>query len=312
MKWIKKGLIFRPQNNYGWMISHASIPLVDSVNDEELRIYFGTRDRQGRSLPTYLEVFADDPQQILYIHDQPILSLGKLGTFDDNGIMPSWIVNNGNKKYLYYIGWNPQVTVPYRLSIGLAISEDGGQSFAKYSEGPIFDRDIDEPYFKTAPCVIHDGDTWKMWYVSCTGWEIINQRPEPRYHVKYAVSDNGIHWQTTNYVCIDYDSLADAIGRPCVLRRNGIYRMFYSYRAIKNYRDDPTQSYRLGYAESMDGIHWRKYNDKVGIEKSTTGWDSQMLEYSYVFSWKKKTYLFYNGNGFGESGFGYALLEEQA
>jgi hypothetical protein len=310
MKWIKKGLIFKPDNNYDWMVSHASIPVVDSVNDRVLRVYFGTRDKQGRSFPTYLEVQADDPRHIRYVHDQPILSLGRLGTFDDNGIMPSWIVNHGTKKYLYYIGWNPQVTVAYRLSIGLAISEDGGKSFSKYSEGPICDRDVNEPYFNTAPCVVVDETTWKMWYVSCTGWETINKRTEPRYHIKYALSDDGIHWQRMNQVCIDFDSSSEAIGRPCVFVMNGIYRMLYSYRSIQNYRTDPGQSYRLGYAESADGIYWLRRDNEVGIDRSPTGWDSQMLEYSYVSVSEGEIYLFYNGNGFGQSGFGYAVLHQ--
>lgn len=292
------------------MASHASIPVVDPINDEVLRVYFGTRDKQGRSFPTYLEVLADDPREIRYVHDRPILSLGQLGTFDDNGIMPSWIVNHGSKKYLYYIGWNPQVTVAYRLSIGLAISEDGGKSFSKYSEGPICDRGVDEPYFNTAPCVVVDGTSWKMWYVACTGWEMVNKRPEPRYHIKYALSDDGIHWERTNQVCVDYDSFADAIGRPCVFVTNGMYRMLYSYRSIQNYRTDPSQSYRLGYAESLDGIHWLRRDDEVGIDRSATGWDSEMLEYSHVFVSKRGIYLFYNGNGFGQSGFGYAVLRE--
>ena len=310
MKWIKKGLVFKADHNYDWMVSHTSIPVADPINDELLRIYFGTRDKHGRSFTTYLEVLADDPRKIRYVHDEPILSLGKLGTFDDNGIMPSWIVNHGGKKYLYYIGWNPQVTVTYRLSIGLAISEDGGQSFKKYSEGPICDRDVEEPYFNTAPCVIVDGPNWKMWYVSCTGWKVVSKRAEPRYHIKYALSDDGIHWQRTNRVCIDYDSFTEAIGRPCVFPVNGTYRMLYSYRSIRNYRTDPGQSYRLGFAESSDGIQWLRRDNEVGIDRSATGWDSEMLEYSHVFVSKRGTYLFYNGNGFGQSGFGYAVLGE--
>ena len=310
MNWIKKGLIFQPDNNYDWMASHASIPVPDSVSDEVLRIYFGTRDKQGRSFPTYIEVLADDPGKIRYIHNQPILALGKSGTFDDNGIMPSWIVNHAGKKYLYYIGWNPQVTVTYRLSIGLAISEDGGKSFSKYSDGPICDRDVHEPYFNTAPCVVVEGSHWKMWYVSCTGWEMINKRPEPRYHIKYALSNDGIHWERTKQVCIDCASLTEAIGRPSVFVANGSYRMLYSYRSIQDYRTDPNQSYRLGYAESADGIHWLRRDDEVGIDRSATGWDSEMLEYGHVFVSRRGTYLFYNGNGFGQSGFGYAVLGE--
>jgi hypothetical protein len=173
MKWIKKGLIFKPDRNFDWMVSHACIPVMDRVNEDVLRIYIAPRDEQGRSRPAYIEVEADNPQNILYVHDKPVLPLGRLGTFDDNGIMPAWIVNHQNKKYLYYIGWNPQVTVSYLLSIGLAISEDGGESFGKWSEGPICDRSMDEPYFSSSPCVLVEGEIWKMWYLSCT-WTLAN------------------------------------------------------------------------------------------------------------------------------------------
>lgn len=310
MKWRKSGVIFRPDHEFDWMVSHASIPVVDRVDDEVIRIYFGTRDEAGRSRLGCIEAVADSPGTILRVHDKPLLPLGKLGTFDDNGIMPSWIVDHDGKKHLYYIGWNPQVLVSYRLSIGLAVSKDGGKSFRKYSEGPICDRDIDEPYFNTAPCVIIDDGHWKMWYVSCTGWKIINEWPEPLYHVKYAVSSDGIHWKRTGQVCIDYGDFAEAIGRPCVFIEDGIYKMLYSYRKVKDYRTNYRCSYRLGYAESADGINWVRKDDEVGIDRSDDGWDSTMMEYCYVYQHKDKKYLFYNGDGFGKSGFGYAVLDE--
>ena len=182
------------------------------------------------------------PKRVSYIHDKSVLPLGKLGTFDDSGIMPSWLVNHNGNKYLYYIGWNPQVTVSYRLSIGLAISVDGGITFEKYSEGPVCDRSVDEVYFNTAPCVLVDGGLWRMWYVSCTGWQIVNNHPEPSYHIKYAESNDGIHWKKTGIVCIDYDPFTQALGRPCVYLEDSLYKMIYSYRSVENYRTDPHQS----------------------------------------------------------------------
>src|SRR5262245_55624527 len=301
MKWIKKGLIFTPDRRYDWMSSHASIPVVDEARQGVLRIYFGTRDKEGRSQTSFIEVEADHPDNVLYVHDRPLLALGRPGTFDDSGIMPSWIVNDGERKYLYYIGWNPEVVVPYRLAIGLAVSEDGGRSFLKVSEGPICDRSFDEPFFNTAPCVLREGGTWRMWYVSCTGWEDVGGRPEPRYHLKYAESSDGLSWRKTGYVCLDYDERTGAIGRPCVYKDGSAYRMLYSYRGIASYRDDPAQSYRLGYAESADGLIWTRRDDEAGIERSETGWDSEMIEYCHVYRHGTMDYLFYNGNGFGRT-----------
>jgi hypothetical protein len=307
MRWIKNGRIFAPDRNFDWMASHASLPVADRVSEEVLRIYFGTRDGEGRSQLGYLEVAADDPGNVLYLHDRPVLPLGERGTFDDNGIMPSWIIDHDGRKYLYYIGWNPQVTVSYRLAIGLAVSEDGGRSFRKVSAGPICDRAVDEPYFNTAPCVLREDGVWRMWYVSCTGWEIVDHRPEPRYHVRYAESRDGIVWRKTGRVCIDYAGPTEAIGRPCVYRDGGLYRMLYSLRGVRGYRTDPAHSYRLGYAESADGLNWTRRDDTVGIERSESGWDSEMIEYGYHCRVGDREYLFYNGNGFGKTGIGYAL-----
>jgi hypothetical protein len=310
MKWSKGGVIFAPDNNYDWMCSHASIPVADRLDEETLRIYFGTRDAKGRSHVGHVDVEAGDPRKIIKVSDRPLLPLGQLGTFDDSGIMPSWIVNSGGRKYFYYIGWNPQVTVSYRLSIGLAVSDDGGATFAKYSDGPICDRDAQEPFFNTAPCVVREGDVWRMWYISCTGWEVINRWPEPHYHVKYAESADGVLWRRTGRVCIDYDEFTSAVGRPCVFKDEGGWKMFYSYRSATDYRTDPSQSYRLGYAESADGLTWTRKDAEVGIHKSETGWDSEMIEYCSVYEHRGQRFMLYNGNGFGKSGFGYAVLEQ--
>ena len=307
MRWAKKGVVFAPDRNFDWMVSHASLPVADRVSDSVLRIYFGTRDGQGRSQLGYVEVAADDPQRILYLHDRPVLPLGERGTFDDNGIMPSCLVEHDGRRYLYYVGWNPQVTTSYRHAIGLAVSDDGGRSFRKLSAGPICDRALDEPYFCTAPCVLRHGGAWRMWYVSCTGWEIVDGWPEPRYHVKHAESSDGIGWRRTGHVCIDYDEATDAIARPCVYLEGGRFRMIYSYRRLRAYRTDRAQSYRPGYAESVDGLTWERRDGEAGIERSESGWDSEMIAYATLYDGGGERYLFYNGNGFGRTGIGYAV-----
>jgi hypothetical protein len=311
MKWIKKGLVFAPDNNYDWMVSHAQAPIVDKVNDDVLRIYFGTRDKLNRTVTTYIEVEADNPQNILYCHDKPVLGLGKLGCFDDSGAMPSWIVNYGGVKYLYYIGWNVSATVPYRLSIGLAVGNDDDQSFARLCDGPIMDRVSSEPHWCAAPCAIVEDGIWKMWYISCVKWEVYNGKPEPYYHIRYAESADGINWDRRGIICVDFRSSDEvAISRPCVVRADGIYRMWYAHRGIKDYRKNKEHSYRIGYAESFDGIEWTRKDETVGIDVSENGWDSIMIAYPYVYKHKGRRYMIYNGNGFGRSGFGYAVLEE--
>jgi hypothetical protein len=309
MNWQKKNLLFKVedfQNEY--IQSHASIPFAQCIEDDLFRIYFSSRNENGKSLPFYIEAKVSDGTIVLTSDVVgPILELGKLGSFDDSGIMPSCLVKNNNQLFLYYIGWNPQVTVSYRLSIGLAISNDNGVTFARYSDGPVCDRSLHEPYFNTAPYIIHENGKWRMWYISCTGWEIINDYPEPSYHIKYAESDDGIHWNKERHICLDYDEVAKALGRPCVIKQKEGYEMFFSYRNTNQYRVSSQNGYKIGRAVSSDGKHWEKQYASTGIALSDSGWDSQMMEYCHVFEHKGIQYMLYNGNDFGKEGFGYAI-----
>lgn len=309
MKWTKKGLVFRNGGDREWMPTHASVPIADEAGGDVARIYFGARDGQGRSLTTFVEVDADDPSRVLYLHDRPVIGLGRLGAFDDSGVMPSCVVNHGGKKYLFYMGWNACVTVPYRIAVGLAVSEDGGVTFERVCEGPVMDRDCRDPYFCTTPFVLMEGGVWRMWYASCTGWPVIDGRPESVYHIKYAESLDGVNWAREDVTCIGYKFEGEANVRPCVVRDGDRYRMWYCYRGSHNFRTHREQSYRLGYAESHDGISWERMDERVGIERAEEGWDSQMMAYPFVYERGGRKYLLYNGNGFGQSGFGYAVSD---
>ena len=310
MKWEKKGLIHVPENNRDWRVSHAQFPIVDRVNDDVLRIYFGVRNASGHTVATYIEVEADNPANVLYVDEAgPVIGLGDLGCFDDTGVLPAWIVNKEGLKYLYYVGWNAGVSVSYRNSIGLAVSDDGGRSFTRMFKGPVVDRSKTEPHFCSSPCVLFEDGLWRMWYLNGIRWDIIDGHSEPIYHIKYAESQDGMNWDRRGIVSIDLKSPDEGgIARPCVIREDGIYKMWYSYRGIKDYRTNPEHSYRIGYAESEDGIHWTRKDEEVGIDVSDEGWDSQMIAYAYVYHHKGKKYMIYSGNDFGKAGLGYAVL----
>ncbi|HEY5883438.1 MAG TPA: hypothetical protein VIT88_02065 [Pyrinomonadaceae bacterium] len=310
MRWEKKGLIFKADGRYEWMSHHASIPCADKLSDEVVRIYFGPRDSQGRTHTAFIDVDADNPSQIARVHDRPVLSPGPLGAFDDSGAMPSCIVNYDGRKYLYYIGWNQGVTIPYRNAIGVAVSEDGGTTFTRVFPGPVIDRNKDDPFFTATPYILLEEGVWRCWYTSTTGFVVVDGKPTPVYQIKYAESDDGFVWRRPNITCIPYTSEGEANARPAVCKDGDKYRMWYCYRGSINYRTEKTQSYRMGYAESADGLVWERMDDQVGIERSDSGWDAEMIAYPNVYEHKGRKYMLYCGNGFGEAGFGYAVLEE--
>ena len=310
MRWVKKGHIFCAAGQHEWMTHHASVPIADRIDDRVIRVYFGPRDRRGRTRPGFIEIEADNPANVLYVHDRPVIDLGKPGTFDDSGVMPSCIVNKGDRKYLYYTGWNQAVTVPYRLAVGVAVSLDGGVTFERLCEGPVFDRSAFEPYSCLSPFVLFEEGTWKLWYASTTRFVDVNGKPEPQYHIRYTDSADGIDWRRPSVPCIGYSFDDEANGRPWVIKEGGRFRMWYCYRSVVNFRTDPSKSYRIGYAESPDGVQWTRLDHLVGIDCSEAGWDSMMIAYPCVYEHRGTKYMLYAGNGFGETGFGFAVLDD--
>lgn len=304
--WHKKGVLLSIENYNDWMVSHACVPTAISIDENTIRIFYAPRNKNGKSIPTYFDVDANDPTKVKYIHNKPILELGQLGTFDDDGIMPCSAVRISDSCiYLYYVGWNPSVSVPYRNAIGLAISNDNGQTFERAFQGAIVERSREEPFFTASPYVIKEVDKWHLWYASSTGFVVVDDKPEPLYEIKYAHSTDGINWMRTNITCIPPSKPYECTARPTVIKENGIYKMWFTFRGSFDYRDG-NESYKIGYAESKDAINWIRNDEASGIQLSQEGWDSKMQTYPSVIEIGHKKYLFYNGNGFGKTGIGLA------
>lgn len=299
-RWRKLGVVYQPAGDRYWLRSHAAVPIAEHIDGDIFKIYFSSRDDSNQSYTGYVVVDITRPKKILERSDSPVLSPGALGAFDDSGAMATWLVAHNDTRLLYYIGWNLGVTVPFRNSIGLAISKNG-EPFRRCFDGPILDRTTVEPYFVASCCVLPGEDKWRMWYLSCTGWSIRDGKPEHHYHIKYAESLDGIAWERRGLVAIDYLGASEyAISRPSVVRDRDRWRMWYSCRG---------SAYRIGYAESQDGLCWVRHDSEAGIYVSDSGWDSSMIEYPFVFDHGGARYMLYNGNGFGKSGFGLAILE---
>ena len=153
-------------------------------------------------------------------------------------------------------------------------------TFERVFEGPVRRPDAAWNHISVlAGHVLVDEGKWRLWYGSTTGFVEVDGKAEPQYQIKYAESLDGRDWMRPNITCIEYKKSGEANGRPCVIKENGLYRMWYCYRGTVGYRTDKSQSYRLGYAESLDGIRWERLDHLVGLEPSQEGWDSMMVAY---------------------------------
>ena len=294
MRWQKRGQLLTPPLGVAWSSSHAALPAVDSDGDHH-RLYFSTRDPDGRSRLARAALHVDGETLSVGPVEPELLPLGELGTFDDSGTACACVIRDGDRVLLYYTGWSLGASVPFHLHIGVGLSTDGGQTFTRVSRAPIFDRTNDEPFLSASPSIVVEDGLWRAWYVAGTAWTEAGHR----YRIHYAESDDGISWRRPAQVAIDYaDGREYALGRPCVIRDADRYRMWFSHRG---------DAYRLGYAESSDGFEWVRDDRAAGVEPGDGGWDSEMITYPWVFDCDGVRFMLYNGNAYGGSGIGYAI-----
>lgn len=314
MRWTKIGMIFDFfRSPYaGEFISHAQSPQAVVFSDY-IRIYFSTRKRDANGKFVSHVRFVDYDhtlQHCLRYADREVVALGAPGTFNEHGIFPFSPVTVGEKIYGYTTGWTRRKSVDVDSGIGLAISDDGGGSYQKIGDGPVLTASLHEPFLVCDGLVRIFEGMFHMYYIYGTEWRqpAVGGAPERTYVIGHAVSKDGIEWHKEGRQIIPSAFAGECQALPTVLRVGNRYHMYFCCRSSVDFRTNPKNGYRLGYAFSDDLIHWVRDDAAGGIEFSETGWDSGMICYPHLFRCGESIHLLYNGNQFGRDGFGAATL----
>ncbi len=313
-KWEKLGQLFDPTTAgvSGWMKEFAQTPSV-IIFENFVRIYFCTRalPKNGMYISNlaYIDVDRSNLKKIINISKQPIIKLGELGTFDEFGIYPVSAINNRGDIRIYYGGNTRCESVPFNAAIGMAISNDQGKSFDRIGPGPVLSYSYDEPFTLGSPKVKVFKDKWYLWYTAGKKWVEREGAKFPVYKIRMATSTDGLNWMKHGQDLLDSVLEENECQASAdVIRANGRYHMFFSYRYHANFKEKG-RGYRIGYAVSEDLVNWRRQDSRAGIKTSKTGWDSESVSYAHVFELDKSTYMLYQGNYMGKFGFGLARLK---
>jgi hypothetical protein len=283
------------------------IPTPVLADAETLRIYVTMCDASGVGRPGYVDVDARNPVSVRQVSAEPLLDVGRPGTFDENGVAVCSVVQaSPGVFYMYYVGFELGTKIRYRLLTGLAVSRDGGRTFVKHQETPILERSPGELMFRCGPCVRADGGRFRMWYIAGSDWTLVHGKPMPVYGLRYMESEDGIHWPDSGSPGMELDHAAEhGFGRPWVCEDARGYELYYSIRR----RD--VGAYRLGYARSRDGRSWIRQDAEMGLDVTPGGFDGNAIMYSAVVTAGGRTFCFYNGDKFGEAGFAVAERVEE-
>lgn len=301
--WIKKGLLYSPSMP---SFTHASHPCIIQIEDDMHLIAFTCRDLKKRS-HIFLSL-ALVQNGMITLEGQPRLALspGDIGYFDCDGAISVCFLKHIERCYLYYVGWQNLPESMWICDTGRVEVDSKNLSLTRIFPGPILGRDKNKPLFAAGTAFLIVDDLWHAWFNSGIRWERTEKGLKHYYGIHHAISENGVDWDCESEMCIPFaDEYEYAFGRPTVTIWDGVYHMWFAHRATKS-----IDTYRIGFASSKDGRNWDRDDTLAGIDVSSEGWDSEMICYPYVFEHKGRKYMLYNGNGYGKTGFGLAVLEE--
>jgi len=298
--WKKLGHVYSPKGDKYWMKSHASNTVPMEIDKGIYRVYFSSRDNEGRSHISYIDMdLTSGKPEIIMEADSPVLSPGNPGFFDESGVSLSCIVKNKDRVLIYYLGWTLGKTVPWYNSIGVAELSDCGKFGEKLFKAPIYSRSEADPISLSYPFLADIGGETLVYYGSNRAWG--ETTFEMDHVLKVAKTTTGLDVIPMDKVAIEPREGEYAFSRPFVFANdNGGWSMYYSFRG---------DVYKIGYAESLDGVNWERLDDIAGIMPSESGWDSEMICYPCLFEYDSRKYMTYNGNGYGKTGFGLAVEE---
>jgi hypothetical protein len=298
-RWKKLGRLYTPEGRcrHPKLNSHAALPLPVLLDGDVYRIFFSGRDSQNRSSVGAVDIDIVR-RRIVTEHREPFFEHGPAGSFYADGVSVGNCYQSGGSRYMLFMAWQSPPGKHWRGDIGrLIVNTD--LTLRLDDDAPFMTTDAFDLISLSYPWVLEEKSRFLMWYGSTSSWDAGNG--EMVHLINFATSSDGLSW-TRHGLAVPYEiGVAQAFSRPTVVRKADIgFDMWFSYRSGTG------QSYRIGYASSRDGRNWQLDLGNAGIDVSTEGWDSEMVEYPYVFDHAGERYMLYNGNGYGRSGFGLA------
>jgi hypothetical protein len=203
--------------------------------------------------------------------DNPVIGPGPAGSWDDAGRSGRAVLSDGTMYHLWFIGVSQSDGF---TDIGHATSLDG-VAWTMDPANPVLTRGAPGEWDGAAMngvAVVHDGGQFHMWYSAWNG----SMCCDDFWAIGHATSPDGSSWikYSGNPVMEagSPGSWDDHVVRPgTVILEDGTYKMWYTgavWGGASGYL------FRVGYAESSDGVDWTRHLAPVLVPSGSSGaWD---------------------------------------
>jgi len=299
MKWHKLGRIFDIEeiSRSAEMLSHASTPSPLVIGDNQVRIFYSSRDIRNRSSISYFDLDLST-LKIIYAHDKPLFKFGEDHTFFSEGISLGNVFKWKGAVYMAFMGWKIPEGEHWFGQIGL-LGINSENNIHLLQDFPVLPINSIDPISLSYPWVsATENMEITYWYGSTLTWDGPNC--DMIHVLKEGRTINLSRWESGTRTLAFDQSEFQAFSSPTILEISDKRVLFFSYRG-------EGMSYKIGSAE-LTNEYPVATKDDFGISENLEQWESEMQCYPRIFQLSGKHYMLYNGNQYGKSGIGLALL----
>lgn len=293
-----RGLFLSPESAFivQSSITHIANPVVVSMPSSAIRIYFNSRNQLGASEIWSIDLISND-----LVIDQS--TLRKQFSIDSHspdyckrGISLGNFFYHQGVPHISFMGWRDHVTSMWEGAVGF-LKLDSNFDVFEVSETPIFSPDRAQSLSLSYPHVVSSSSEFQIW-VGCTvTWDGGNGEmvhPLRKYALSHDLSNHELILEVPHNL-----GLSQAFSRPNFIRYRSKEYIAYSVRGSKS-------KYRIEFCEILRN---NSLVQPYKFESTGIGWESDMVEYPYLAEINNHLIMFYNGNGFGQSGLGRVEVE---
>ena len=284
--------------------THASYPTPLVLTDGRVRVFFSPRDVSNRSSIFSIDLeLSVDGFSSLGPPVGPWLEPGSAGMFDDAGASVGWVGAQPDGGIdCWYLGWSLGVSVPFRTAIGRAAAAPNESKMTRCSVAPVLDRHEIDPLSLGYPWIVREADQLILYY-GTHRWPPHEGREIDHVIRRASARKTGVAWDRDTVPALAPEGPGEwGLSRPSVIRDASGWHMWFARRRLDRYS--------LGYAHSPDGVRWTRLDDAVDFVGPEAPWEQGSRTYPAVFDHQDRRWMLYNGNSYGRTGFGVAILDD--